>query len=560
MLLRPRQKTFVDRSISALDAHGNTLGVAPTGAGKTIMLSGVVGRMLEANDAKAAVLAHREELTAQNVLKFAKVNPKISTSIFDARSKSWRGRTTFAMVPTLARATNLDAMPALDLLVIDEAHHVAADSYRRIIDRARDRNPDICVFGVTATPNRGDKKGLRPVFSNVSDQISIGELIASGHLVPPRTFVIDVGTQDALNSVRKTVDDFDMQAVDAIMNQTPITEAVIRHWKEKAGDRQTVVFCSTVDHARNVKEALIADGINADMIYGDMGASDRRNVLRAFEKGNVQVIVNVAVLTEGWDHQPTSCVVLLRPSSYKSTMIQMVGRGLRTVDPNAFPGILKTDCIVLDFGTSTLLHGCLEQDVNLDGKTGTGEAPTKDCPECGAIVPLAVRECPLCGHVWEIVSAGQTDDTPLTDFVMSEIDLLKRSSFRWCDLFGDDAALVANGFNAWGGIFFLHGRWHAVGGRKGNPSRLLAVGERTVCLAASDDWLNENETDESAHKTQSWLNQSATDKQLRYLPPEYRQDYGLNRYQASALLTFKFNKSVITRLVTAASTDARRAA
>ena len=560
MLLRPRQKTFVDRSVSALDAHGNTLGVAPTGAGKTIMLSGVVGRMLEVNDAKAAVLAHRDELTAQNVLKFAKVNPKISTSIFDARSKSWRGRTTFAMVPTLARATNLDAMPALDLLVIDEAHHVAADSYRRIIDRARDRNPDVRVFGVTATPNRGDKKGLRPVFSNVSDQISIGELIASGHLVPPRTFVIDVGTQDALNSVRKTVDDFDMQAVDAIMNQTPITEAVIRHWKEKAGDRQTVVFCSTVDHARNVKDALIADGINADMIYGDMGAADRRNVLRAFEKGNVQVIVNVAVLTEGWDHQPTSCVVLLRPSSYKSTMIQMVGRGLRTVDPNVFPGILKTDCIVLDFGTSTLLHGCLEQDVNLDGKTGTGEAPAKDCPECGAIVPLAVRECPLCGHVWEIVSADQTDDTPLTDFVMSEIDLLKRSSFRWCDLFGDDAALVANGFNAWGGIFFLHGRWHAVGGCKGNPSRLLAVGERTVCLAASDDWLNENETDESAHKTQSWLNQSATDKQLQYLPPEYRQDYGLNRYQASALLTFKFNKSVITRLVTAASTDTRRAA
>ena len=560
MLLRPRQKTFVDRSISALDAHGNTLGVAPTGAGKTIMLSGVVGRMLEANDAKAAVLAHRDELTAQNVLKFAKVNPKISTSIFDARSKSWRGRTTFAMVPTLARKSNLEAMPALDLLVVDEAHHVAADSYLRIIERAYQCNPGLKVFGVTATPNRGDKKGLRPVFSNVADQITLGELITSGHLVPPRTFVIDVGTQEALKNVRKTVDDFDMKAVDAILNQTPITEAVIRHWKEKAGDRQTVVFCSTVDHARNVKEALVADGINADMIYGDMGASDRRNVLRAFEKGNVQVIVNVAVLTEGWDHQPTSCVVLLRPSSYKSTMIQMVGRGLRTVDPNAFPGILKTDCIVLDFGTSTLLHGCLEQDVNLDGKASTGEAPTKDCPECGAIVPLAVRECPLCGHVWEIVSAGETDDTPLTDFVMSEIDLLKRSSFRWCDLFGDGAALVANGFNAWGGIFFLHGRWHAVGGRKSNPSRLLAVGERTVCLAAADDWLNENETDESAHKTQSWLNQSATEKQLQYLPPEYRQDYGLNRYQASALLTFKFNKSVITRLVTAASTDTRRAA
>ncbi|HJN25693.1 MAG TPA: DEAD/DEAH box helicase, partial [Rhodospirillales bacterium] len=320
MLLRPRQKTFVERSVNALDEHGNTLGVAPTGAGKTIMLSGVVGQMLGDNNAKAGVLAHRDELTAQNVLKFAKVNPAISTSIIDARTKSWRGRTTFAMVPTLARKANLDAMPALDLLVIDEAHHVAADSYRRIIDHAQDRNPDVKVFGVTATPNRGDKKGLRPVFSNVADQISIGELIASGHLVPPRTFVIDVGAQEALQSVSKTIDDFDMKAVDAIMNKAPITDAVIRHWQEKAGDRQTVVFCSTVDHARNVRDAFTAAGVSAEMIYGDMGTGERRSALLAYENGDVQVIINVAVLTEGWDHQPTSCIILLRPSSYKSTM------------------------------------------------------------------------------------------------------------------------------------------------------------------------------------------------------------------------------------------------
>ena len=252
MLLRPRQKTFVERSVRALDEHGDTLGVAPTGSGKTVMLSGVVGRVLADTDAKACVLAHRDELTAQNVLKFAKVNPALSTSIVDSRTKSWRGRATFAMVPTLARAANLQAMPALDLVVVDEAHHAAAESYRRIIDRARERNPDVRIYGVTATPNRGDRKGLRPVFSNVADQILLGELIGSGHLVRPRTFVIDVGTQEALKQVRRTVDDFDMKAVDEIMNQRPITEAVIGHWREKAGDRQTVVFCSTVDHARNV--------------------------------------------------------------------------------------------------------------------------------------------------------------------------------------------------------------------------------------------------------------------------------------------------------------------
>ena len=562
MLLRPRQKTFVERSARALEEHGNTLGVAPTGSGKTLMLSGVVGQMLAGSDAKACVLAHRDELTAQNVLKFAKVNPALSTSIVDARTKSWRGRTTFAMVPTLARAANLEAMPALDLVVVDEAHHAAAESYRRIIDRARERNPNVRIYGVTATPNRGDKKGLRPVFSNVADQILLGELIGSGHLVRPRTFVIDVGTQEALKQVRRTVDDFDMKAVDAIMNQRPITEAVIGHWREKAGDRQTVVFCSTVDHARNVRDAFAGAGVAAGMVWHEMGAAERRTALAAYRRGETRVMVNVAVLTEGWDHPPTSCVVLLRPSSYKSTLIQMVGRGLRVVDPAEFPGVVKVDCIVLDFGTSSLIHGCLEQDVDLDGKHTGGEVPTKTCPECDASVPTAVRECPLCGYQWpwEGDAAGAGETIPLGDFVMSEIDLLKRSSFRWCDLFGDDAALIANGFHAWGGIFFLNGRWHALGGAKGQPARLLSIGERTVCLAAADDWLNENETAESAHKTKAWLNQPATEKQMQYLPPACRQDYGLSRYQASTLLTFTFNKAAIRRLVMGAADEMRRAA
>jgi len=562
MLLRPRQKQFVERSVRALGEHGNTLGVAPTGAGKTIMLSGVVGRMVgetpKSTGAKACVLAHRDELTAQNRSKFGRVNPRITTSVVDAKEKCWNGQVTFAMVPTLARAGNLGQLPALDLLVIDEAHHAAADSYRRIIDAALQRNPKCRIYGVTATPNRGDKRGLRPVFSNVADQIRIGELIASGHLVPPRTFVIDVGVQDQLTKVRRTADDFDMTEVDAIMNRSPVTDAVIRHWREKAGERQTVVFCSTVDHARNVTAAFNAAGVAAGLIHGDMADTDRKTTLDAYAAGELRVVVNVAVLTEGWDHPPTGCVVLLRPSSYKSTMIQMVGRGLRTVSPEEHPGVVKTDCIVLDFGTSTLLHGSLEQDVDLDGREPSGEAPTKDCPDCGAIVPLATTECPLCGHLWEREDAGEA--TPLGDFVMSEIDLLKRSSFRWCDLFGDDAALIANGFNAWGGVFFLNGRWYGIGGLQKQRPHLLAVGERTVCLAAADDWLNEHESDESAHKTRRWLNQPPTDRQLAFLPPEYRQDFGLTRYQASALLAFRFNRDAIRSLVFGAADAAPEAA
>ncbi len=122
-----------------------------------------MGEHIEGGAAKAAVLAHRDELTAQNLAKFRRVNPGITTSVVDAGQKSWGGQVTFAMVPTLTRQANLEAMPALDLLVIDEAHHAVADSYRRIIDRALQRNPDCRIYGVTATPNRGDKVGLRQV-------------------------------------------------------------------------------------------------------------------------------------------------------------------------------------------------------------------------------------------------------------------------------------------------------------------------------------------------------------------------------------------------------------
>jgi superfamily II DNA or RNA helicase len=526
-------------------------------SGKTIMLSAVSGELLK-DGAKACVLAHRTELTGQNRAKFERVNPGVATSVIDASEKSWRGQATFAMVQTLSRQANLDAMPKLDLLVIDEAHHAYSPSYRAVIDAVKERNSKAAIFGLTATPNRGDGKGLREVFSNVADQITLGEMIASGHLVPPRTFVVDLGVRDALSHVRKSALDFDMDQVAAIMNRRTITEEVIKHWKATAQSRKTIVFCSTVEHATNVCAAFNAANVCAVLIHGELSSQERESRLAEYESGVAQVVVNVAVLTEGYDYTPTSCVVLLRPSSYKSTFIQMVGRGLRIVDPNEFPGVIKTDCIVLDFGTASLMHGSLEQEVNLDGKLTTGEAPCKPCPQCEADIPAHAMECPLCGFAWEPVNLDERDDVQtsagaLSDFVMSEIDLLKRSNFRWCDLFGNDDALMATGFNAWGGVFFMSGRWFALGGAKGVSTQLLGVGERVVCMARADDWLNDHESADSAHKTRRWLSQPPTPKQLEYLPQEMRCDFGMTRYQASALLSFRFNRNTIQRLVMAAN-------
>lgn len=546
MRLRPRQVECVDRCITHLEQYGNTLAVAPTGAGKTIMLSAVAGlriaRAPEGAPNKSLILQHRGELVEQNASKFRIINPKVPISIFDANSKSWNGRAIFGMVQTVVR--NLERFPALDTLTIDEAHHATADSYQKIIKRAREVNPGVAIFGVTATPNRGDGTPMRTVFDNVADQITIGELIASGHLVRPRTFVIDVGATAELRSVRKLASDFDMAAVAAIMDRAIITDKVIEHWRAQAGDRRTVVFCSTLAHAEHVCEAYQKAGVRAATIRGDMGAGERADALARFKRGDIQVAVNVAVLTEGYDDPRISCVVLLRPSSFKSTMVQMVGRGLRPVHPDEHPGVVKTDCIVLDFGTSSLTHGALEEDANLDGRPKTGEAPMKECPGCGAQVPISTLECPLCGFQWE---RQPKEKTELRDFVLTEIDLLAKSNFKWIDIWGDQMALIAVGLDAWAGLFWWNGLWHAIGADK-NRMRHLGVGERIVALALGDDFLNEHEDSNSAHKAKRWLRDPASPAQLQMLglPPH---DVSMSKYTASCHITFKRFKSAIQNLV-----------
>lgn len=550
MLLRPRQQDLVQRAIHALHQNDNTLCVAPTGAGKTVMLSAITADFLKHPNRKACILAHRDELTAQNQDKFKRVNPHLSTSIYDASEKSWSGAATFAMVQTLSREPNLETLPSLDLLVIDEAHHARADSYMKVIEGAKKRNPLLKILGMTATANRGDKRGLRPIFSNVADQISIEELVASGHLVPPKTFIMDVGIQEALKQLKKKrTGDYDDGEVSSIMNTFPVNEAVVQTWKEKAGDRQTVVFCSTIQHARDVREAFIRAGISCVMVHGEMGDQEREQTLLAYSSGAARVIVNVAVLTEGWDDPPTSCVILLRLSSYKSTMIQMIGRGLRIAPPEDYPHLHKTHCLVLDFGISTFFHGSLEDQINLIGREpNPGDAPTKSCPECGGEVPLAVHECPLCAYDFTSVKKEEQDSgKPLTreEFVMQEIELIKkRSPFMWIHPSSKDhKVLLANGFNVWSGAFHYNGQWVALGAFKKQPARVLAVGEQNVCLSAANDFMNLHESENTAHKSKDWLHLPPSDAQLQWIP-EYR-DRKINRYEAGGLMTLKFNKKYI---------------
>ena len=169
---------------------------------------------------------------------------------------------------------------------------------------------------------------------------------------------------EALRS--KSKGDYNDDDMADILDTVPLNSRVVEEWKKRASDRKTVIFCSNIAHAENVTETFRKHGVKANMVSSRMSREERQKILGDLESDRIQVLVNVAILTEGGDYPPISCVILLRCSSYKSTMIQMIGRGLRTVDAQIHPNFNKEDCIVLDFGISTLLHGNLEQEVDLN--------------------------------------------------------------------------------------------------------------------------------------------------------------------------------------------------
>jgi|TARA_R110000824_G_scaffold80731_1_gene203025 DNA repair protein RadD len=549
MILRPYQKIAVDDASIALDKHKNTIVVAPTGAGKTIMLSALIGKRYKKGK-KILVLQHRDELVSQNKTKFTRVNPKITTSVVDGTEKDWSGDAIFSMVQTLSRPNNLDNMCNFDMIVVDESHHAIAETYTRIINRIKEANNSVEIVGFTATPNRGDKKGLRNIFNNCSHQIEITTLIREGFLVPPKTFVVDVGVRQELENVRKTISDFDMGEVERIMNKRAINERIVEEWKEKAGNRKTVIFCSTVVHAQDVCDEYRRANVRAELLTGETPSDERKQILHDLEHGDIQVVVNVAVLTEGFDAPPVSCIVLTRPCSYKSTMVQMIGRGLRTIDPEEHPGIIKKDCIVLDFGTSVLTHGSLDETVDLEGSEGrgTGAAPEKVCPQCESTVPLSSRECPLCGYEF-----GQQEKEVLEDFIMTEVDLMDRSPYRWVDLFDNGRCMSASGFNGFGMVAHLDDISIALVKRSNGKLRVVSVGTKEQAIASADDFLREIEDSDGAKKGKRWLNEGVTIKQKEALSRSgitiRAMDFSWNKYKAACWLNYLWNKKDIDNRV-----------
>jgi superfamily II DNA or RNA helicase len=519
-------------------------------------------------DGRTLVLQHRDVLLSQNMSRFQKTSPLRSVSVFNASEKSWRGDTVFAMQETLWR--HVATMPSFDFLVVDETHHIVSPTYRKIIDAAKERNPKAMLGGFTATPARADRRSLRAYFDNVADKITLRELIGQGFLVPPKAFIVDIGVREQLDAVGPSSDFGDQTAVENILNTIPINTSVVRNWQEKAEGRQTIAFTASVKHARDVAQAFNDAGIKAEVISGSTTDGDRRALLARFDNRQTRIVCNCAVLTEGFDSPVASCVVLLRQTSSKSPLIQMIGRGLRVVDPERYPGIEKSSCVVLDFGTSLLIHGNLDADDGLhkERTMEPGEAVEKTCPTedkgvyvfpdrngnigCGAKIPAGFKVCPLCEFEFQKYAELSPEEVSLVEF-----DLVAQSPFRWVSLFDSDSIMFATGFAAWAGVFSIDGgeTWTALGKLAlEKPIHRLAVSGRLQALAAADDFLRRYETDDAAKKGRGWLSQPATPKQLGLLrslgydvPADLLGNSQYTKYSASCHTNFSFNRHSIEK-------------
>lgn len=366
MELRPHQTGALDAVAEEYSRGTNRLLVVmATGTGKTPLIASVKKRL--GFKKRQIILAHTDELVQQAVDKVAVWNPEAKIGVEKAeRTCSVDDDYVVASVQTIGRDGSsrlLQFQPTqFDSIITDEAHHAAANSYQRIYEYfgfTRGRT-DGLLLGVTATPNRPDGKGLGETFQKVVYQYSMLQAIRDGWLSNLRGYRIRTST--SLDGVRTQAGDLQQNDLSLAVNTTLRNEQVAKEWLERAGDRSTIAFTADIQHAKEQAEAFRNAGATAAAIWGD--DPERKSKLLAHRGGEIQVLTNCGVLTEGYDDWRVGCIVLARPTKSQLLFTQMVGRGTRIEDGignliewlAAGNATSKEDCIVLDVCDNTLRH------------------------------------------------------------------------------------------------------------------------------------------------------------------------------------------------------------
>ena len=345
MILRPYQKDAMDAVLKQW-ASGirRTLLVMVTGGGKTIIFSKVIEECVRSGD-RVLVLAHRGELLDQAADKLEKstglqcATEKAELSCLDGESRWYR--VVVGSVQSLMREARLNRFGRdhFDMIVVDEAHHVLADSYRRILDYFEDAK----VLGVTATPDRGDMRNLGAVFESLAYEYTLPRAIKEGFLCRIKAMTIPLKLD--ISGVNMSAGDYALAGLGTALD--PYLEQIADEMAKVCMNRKTVVFLPLIATSKKMRNLLEWRGFRAAEVNGN--STDREETLTAFDRGETNVLCNSMLLTEGWDCPSVDCIVVLRPTKIRSLYCQMVGRGTRL-----YPD--KEHLLLLDFLWNTERH------------------------------------------------------------------------------------------------------------------------------------------------------------------------------------------------------------
>ncbi len=388
MILRNYQRDASDSIVNEWKENDSTLAVLPTGCGKTILFADIIRRNFPR---RAIVIAHREELIWQACDKIHKsTGLKCEVEMGDYRAHADGGLFGRAsvIVSTIqtqtaggdggGRMSKFDPM-SFGVLIIDEAHHAAASSYRKVIDYYR-TNPNLKVLGVTATPDRADEEALGQVFQSVAFDYEILDAIHDGWLVPIEQQMVNISGLD-FSSIRTTAGDLNGADLAAVMEAEKNLQGIASSSLEIIGGKRALVFTSSVKCAETISEIFNRHRSGmASWVCGKTPKDERRKILSEFAAGRVQVVANCGVLTEGFDDPGVEVVIMGRPTKSRSLYSQMVGRSTRPL-----PGIVdgpetsderklaiadssKPSCLVVDFVGNSGKHKLVTSADILGGK------------------------------------------------------------------------------------------------------------------------------------------------------------------------------------------------
>jgi len=394
--LRDDQAQLIERARSVLmEGHKSVLLVAPTGFGKTVCFSHLSAEVSKRNK-RVFIIAHRTELLDQISDTLEKFN--VPHGFIAAKRPNLKKRPVqVASVQTLVRRL-ADHKPP-DLVIIDEAHHAIAGSTWGKILKAW---PQTYRLGVTATPQRLSGHGLRESFERMVVGPSVRELIDGGSLSEYRLFAPPSHFSGNLHTVGG---DYAKGELATAMDKPKITGDAVSHYKKLCNGKRAIAFCVSLDHAAHVAQQFKTAGFRSERIDGRLEATTRKNLVRRFSQGEIQILTSCEIVSEGFDLPAIECGILLRPTQSLSLYLQQVGRTLRP-----FPG--KEFSVILDHAGNTLRHGLPddERDWSLDGqptkrgKKGEAAPSVRTCGECFAALRSSTEKCPYCGWVFPIES------------------------------------------------------------------------------------------------------------------------------------------------------------